>query len=182
MSDKLKKFFEEELKSQVDSCKILFQKAERAERVGNLEDAILYLESALLVKPDDSSLQERLNQLTKQLELKSEPYIPPFTLIKDDEPVENIKVTWEHFSWTVELEPPSVYTLLDNSGRVAKRIDLSGFQTTLPALPGTLYSSFQRQIEEVPIASPDGSKKSQMIVKLAAKQDQLILSVEVKKT
>jgi hypothetical protein len=103
-------------------------------------------------------------------------------LIKDGDPVGEIKVTIEHFAWVEELEPPSVYSLLDNSGRVAKRIDLSGFEATEAALPGTLYASSQRQIEEIQIASPDGSKKSQMILKLEVKQNHFTLSLRVKKS
>jgi len=60
MDKNLKKLFEKELTPQVNPHKILMQKAEQAEKEGNLEDAILYLESALLANPENKTAKEKL--------------------------------------------------------------------------------------------------------------------------
>jgi hypothetical protein len=183
MSDKLKKFFEKELKPQVDPHKILFQKAEQAEKEGNLEDAKLFLESALLVNPHNSLAQEKLSDFKAQDNLKeveAKPFIPPFTLVKDHEPIKSIPVALEPFSFEQELIPHSVYTLLDRDGRIASRIDPSIFETKGPVLPGTFHAPAKAKIEEIPIALPDGSETSLMEFKVEAKQGRFILSFSVK--
>jgi hypothetical protein len=65
MKDDRKEFYEKELVPQLDAYKLLLSKAERAIEEGSLEDATLFLNSALLINPDDKTVQRKLEEVRK---------------------------------------------------------------------------------------------------------------------
>ena len=96
----------------------------------------------------------------------------PFTLWKDNQPIHTIEATMQDFSWTGELKPPGLYTLLDQEGQTLLKERVGDF------LSGTIYSTSRHQTRAVTIAVEDGVRKGHITIRLEEKEGRVMLTLE----
>ena len=157
---------------------MLTEKAALYIKKGKFEEAIKYLKQALELKPDDKTIQKKLDDILKRAGAKI--YKPPFYLSKDKKTVSEIVVKKQGFYWEKEITSSGTLELLDRDGKSLFPENVKFATYGRQFLPGRLSAPATPKIEKVQVLFEEDNEIKEIIISLEYKKNQTILTIATK--
>jgi tetratricopeptide (TPR) repeat protein len=158
---------------------ILTEKAKHYIEKYKYEEAIQYFKQALELKPDDKTIQVKLDEILKKVDPKI--YKPPFYLSKNKKTVSEIAIKKQTFYWKKELKSSGTWELLDREGKSLFPENITFAIHGRQFLPGRLSAPATPKTEIVQVLFAEDNEIKEIIISLEYKKDKTILTIATKK-